>query len=221
MMVSMKDIIYTFEFHKNYNIIVGSIFGCLIWILIIFLLSVFKKIKKILEKRFKTSSKRLKTIQEEDKQLSIDNIYIYGDLTAIINDIADSLLNTSIVVLVQLAIFEYILTTFGPIFKLVLARMELVIFYAVKNFVIIVRSRLLKTIITKLLLSVSLNISLPILTVIVLSILLSLLPVNCEKFIVTVPVYLVLNLPKISTSIGRDRISSTQCGTEIVNTPKR
>ena len=111
--------------------------------------------------------------------------------------------------------------------------MKLLVPYTVKNFAKFIISALLRTIITKLILSVSLNISLPIVTVIILSTSLSLLPINCEKFIVPLTVYPSLNLPKISyidipetTSvgdllnkdvlIGRDRISSTQCGTEIV-----
>jgi hypothetical protein len=87
-----------------------------------------------------------------------------------------------------------------------------------------------------LLLSVSLNISLPIVTVIVLLTSLSLLPINFSKFIVPLPAYPDLNLPKIryidipeTTIVGHllnkdvlivpDRINSTQCGTEIIKKP--
>ena len=67
----IKDRIYRFELHENYTISIGSIFGWLICILIIVLRSVFKKIKKIIEKRLKTRSRRLKRIRRVDKQLSI------------------------------------------------------------------------------------------------------------------------------------------------------
>lgn len=111
--------------------------------------------------------------------------------------------------------------------------MELVVPYRVKNFTKFVLSALRRPIITKLLLSFSLNISLPIVKVIGLSTLVSLLPINFEKFIVLLPSYPGLNLPKIryidileTTIVGdllnkdvlivRNRISSTQFGIEIV-----
>ena len=111
--------------------------------------------------------------------------------------------------------------------------MELVVPYKVQKFVKFVRSALLRPIIRKLLLSISLNISLSIIAVIGLSTLLSLLPINFSKFIVSLPAYPGLNLPKIryidirettivddllnkDVLIVTDRISSTQCGTEIM-----
>ena len=95
------------------------------------------------------------------------------------DDIADSPLNISIFVSIQLGISAYILNTLGLTFKVGLNKMKLVFPY------------------TKLLLSVSRNINLPIVTVIIVSTLLLLLLINCEKFIVTLRAYPGLNLLKI------------------------
>lgn len=120
-----------------------------------------------------------------------------GDLIATIRRIRYSPLNTPILFSVQFAILSYIINTLGPTFKLRLEAMEVVVPYTIKNFAKFILSALLKTIITKLLLSVSVNISLPIVTVIVLLTSLSLLPINCKKFTVPLSAYPSLNLPKI------------------------